>query len=52
MVAGDPEKHSMRDRIKNGIPIPEETVEELNAMAISLNVNTNLFCDIKKGVSL
>ena len=45
MVAGDPEKHSMRDKIKNGIPISKETVEELNTMARSLNLPINLFCE-------
>ena len=43
MVAGDPEKHSMRDRIKNGIPISKETVDELNSMIKELALSEDLF---------
>ena len=43
LVAGDPEKHSMRDRIKNGLPISKETIEELNTMAKELNLSNDLY---------
>ena len=43
LVAGDPEKHSMRDRIKNGLPISKETIEELNTMAKELNLSDDLY---------
>ena len=43
LIAGDPEKNNMMDRIKSGIPISKETIEELNTMAKELNLSSDLY---------
>ena len=42
MVAGDPEKNTYKERIKNGIPITDEMREDFNSLAKELNLQINI----------
>jgi LDH2 family malate/lactate/ureidoglycolate dehydrogenase len=37
-VPGDPEKNMEKDRSKNGIPVPDYEIEQLNQLSHSLNI--------------
>jgi LDH2 family malate/lactate/ureidoglycolate dehydrogenase len=38
LVAGDPEAAARKERLANGVPLDEETIEQLTALAAELGL--------------